>query len=65
VSRSEAMSCDKFVWRTNKAVNHVLKSPMKRYYIEGEEVGNYDDSKCEKEETDLMYSIFSNIHCLS
>jgi hypothetical protein len=38
---------------------------MKKYYSEGEEVGNCDDSKCEKEETDLTYSIFSNIYYLS
>jgi hypothetical protein len=37
---------------------------MKRYYSEGE-VRNCDDGKCDKEETDLTYIIFSNIYYLS
>jgi hypothetical protein len=38
-----------------------LKFSMKRYYSKGDETGNGEDSKCEKEESNSMYSMFSDI----
>jgi hypothetical protein len=47
------MSYKEFAWRTATAVDLKLHFSTNRYYSEGDEIGNDDDWKHEKEEIRL------------